>query len=156
MMKTQSASAKAKKHVLLVDDDLEFSSWLASCLEAQFNVQVTRASSGYTAMNELLDRFFSLVILDWDLAGMSGFQALKQVDQALELEDRLPLREVESRIPVVVLSGHEPSKIKSAKREKKHFRIHNVLSKRHGMEHLCEAIGALLNPEPNENQKVAI
>ncbi len=126
--------------VLLVDDDREFSSLLASTLEKETGVRVHCVSSAYAAMNELLDSYYNLVILDWDLAGMSGFQALKAVDNAMALEDRMPLRGVDSRIPVVVLSAHDSEKLRVSNREKKHFSIRRILSKRHDLQELVGMI----------------
>ena len=129
--------------VLLVDDDLEFSSLMASRLEAEFGARVHCVSSAYAAMNELLDSYYGLVILDWNLAGHSGLQALKDVDKAMGLEDRIPLRGVESRIPVVVLSAQDPEKLHVLTREKKHFVIKRVLSKKHGIDQIVE----MINPQ---------
>ena len=145
MLKTNNEfSKRATFQVLLVDDDREFSSLLAASLEQKYGVRVHRVSSAYDAMNELLDSYYGLIILDWDLAGMSGFQALKAVDNALGLEDRIPLRLIGSKIPVVVLSAHDPEKLRIANREKKFFSIRRVLSKRKSMEELMEQLAPAL------------
>ena len=150
---TKEFLKQAPTRVLLVDDDREFSSYLGTCLEQQYGVRVHCVSSAYDAMNELLDSYYGLIILDWDLAGMSGFQALKAVDNAMGLEDRMPIRNVDSKIPVVVLSAHDPEKLRIASRERKHFSIRRVLSKRHEMSELIEMIGAVFE---NKNTKIAV
>jgi DNA-binding response OmpR family regulator len=131
-------SEQKPMRVLLVDDDREFSSLLASSLEKEHGARVHCVSSAYDAMNELLDSSYGLVVLDWDLAGMSGFQALKEVDNAMDLDDRMPLGK--SRTPVVVLSAHDPSTLPVSSREKKHFSIRRVLSKRHDIRQLVDML----------------
>jgi DNA-binding NtrC family response regulator len=79
--------------VLLVDDEAEFVETLAERLEVR-GFDVTTASSGAEALERIQEREIDLVVLDVQMPGLDGVEALRQIKQ------RKPL------IEVIMLTGH--------------------------------------------------
>lgn len=134
-----------RSQILVVDDDVEFASLLALRLRQELGSNVTVVANAYAAMNQLLDSFYDLVVLDWKLAGANGALALKTVDEALALENRLPLRATVQRVPVILLSAERPE-LTTTHRNRKFFRIRQVLSKQQGLAVVIDSVRHLLAP----------
>jgi DNA-binding response OmpR family regulator len=63
------------RHVLIVDDDLDFAESLADVLEQQ-RLKVTLAHSGEEGLARVRERPFDLVLLDMKMPGMDGLECL--------------------------------------------------------------------------------
>jgi len=85
-----------KIKVLVVDDEIQFLNTLTKRLRMR-GVDVTAASSGAEAMNELSDSAFDIAILDLRMPGISGEELLDII------KEKRPLMEV------VILTGHGSS-----------------------------------------------
>jgi DNA-binding NtrC family response regulator len=79
--------------VLLVDDEEEFVETLAERLEVR-GFDVTKALSGAEALERIQEREIDLVVLDVQMPGLDGVEALRQIKQ------RKPL------VEVIMLTGH--------------------------------------------------
>ncbi len=79
--------------VLLVDDEEEFVETLGERLEVR-GFDVTTALSGAEALERIQEREIDLVILDVQMPGLDGVEALRQIKQ------RKPL------VEVIMLTGH--------------------------------------------------
>lgn len=79
--------------ILLVDDEVEFTAFLAKLLRRRgFDVEV--ASSGEAALELARNKPFDAALLDVKMAGMDGLQVLAE------------LRRVSPRTRVIMLTGH--------------------------------------------------
>ncbi len=86
---------------VLVVDDLEISRHALSELLRAWQFEVTEASSGYEALSLIKahaspEQAFELVLLDWQMPGMSG------VDVTRTIRDSVKSREI-SKLPVVIM-----------------------------------------------------
>lgn len=88
-----AAGMAVKIRVLLVDDEEEFVETLAERLEVR-GLDVATALSGAEALERIQEREIDLVILDVQMPGLDGVEALRQIKQ------RKPL------IEVIMLTGH--------------------------------------------------
>jgi DNA-binding NtrC family response regulator len=79
--------------VLLVDDEMEFLELMKERLEAR-GVEVSASSSAEDALEKIETDIFDAVILDLQMPGMDGLDALQQIKQ------RHP------EIQVILLTGH--------------------------------------------------
>jgi DNA-binding NtrC family response regulator len=87
------AGTAVKIRVLLVDDEEEFVETLGERLEVR-GFDVTTALSGAEALERIQEREIDLVVLDVQMPGLDGVEALRQIKQ------RKPL------IEVIMLTGH--------------------------------------------------
>jgi DNA-binding NtrC family response regulator len=83
----------ANEKVLLVDDEAEFTSLLASRLEER-GLRVETASNGAEAIEKVKQGTYDAVILDLAMPGMDGIETMKSL-----LEKRPDLQ-------VILLTGH--------------------------------------------------
>ncbi len=83
----------ANEKVLLVDDEAEFTSLLASRLEER-GLRVETASNGAEAVEKVKQGTYDAVILDLAMPGMDGIETMKSL-----LEKRPDLQ-------VILLTGH--------------------------------------------------
>ena len=87
------AGTAVKIRVLLVDDEEEFVEALGERLEVR-GFDVATALSGAEALERIQEREIDLVILDVQMPGLDGVEALRQIKQ------RKPL------VEVIMLTGH--------------------------------------------------
>jgi len=88
-----------KKHLLVIDDDKSFRSYLKTLLQS-IGYRVTSFATGEEALEAIQKGFSpSLIILDIIMEGMSGIDVLKR------------LRELDDEIPVIMLTGVDQTQI---------------------------------------------
>lgn len=84
--------------VLVVDDDADVCEVVATMLEA-VGLTTGRATSAEQALELVQDGTFDLVVLDWNLPGMSGLDLCKRIRHEAPI----------AGLPVLFLSGHSSS-----------------------------------------------
>ena len=80
-------------HVLLVDDEIDFTEPLAKRI-ARRGLACTTAQSGEQALNVIAAEHFDCVVLDVKMPGMDGIEVL------------LRMRRDHPALPVILLTGH--------------------------------------------------
>ena len=81
------------KRVLLVDDEVDFTSSLAKVLSRR-GFEVKTAADGMDAMAHIANELFEVIVLDVKMPGMDGIQVLTKI-HGLALDTR-----------VILLTGH--------------------------------------------------
>lgn len=126
-----SARHKGQKHILLVDDDVVFLQMMKSWISSDYRVSVVR--SGQQALAFLKAHQPDLILLDYDMPGMSGPQVLEK------------LWEEHSDVPVFFLTGKcdERSAASAARLEPSGY-----LLKAAGKEHVLDAVRQFFAEHP--------
>jgi DNA-binding NarL/FixJ family response regulator len=81
-------------HLLVVDDHAIVRSGIRRLLSERDDIQVLEASSGEEALQTVLDRPVSLIVLDLNLPGLGGLELLRRLVRAAP------------KIPILVFSQH--------------------------------------------------
>ena len=68
----------AQERVLLVDDEKEFTEWLAERMRSR-EMDVDTADSGAEAMAKVSKKYYDAIILDMAMPGMDGIETLGQI-----------------------------------------------------------------------------
>lgn len=92
----------ATRRVLVVDDEPEVRSALTDILRAMRYtdaLEVEGAADGQVALDSVVRQRPDLILLDLQLPHMSGLTLLKHI------------REIESRVPIIVISATEDTKV---------------------------------------------
>jgi two-component system response regulator AtoC len=88
-----SGSSRAPYQVLVVDDDPQMQFFLKEALERQQYV-VTVMGSGEEALDALKDARFDLILMDVRLPGISGLEAVDEIQKA------------DHRTPIIIMTAH--------------------------------------------------
>jgi len=86
-----------KIKILLIDDEIEFTSTLAERLELR-GFEVRTADNGESGVELTRNEFFDIAIIDLMMPGISGLEALKQI------------KTFNTKLPVMLLTGHGSTK----------------------------------------------
>lgn len=92
-------TAKPTSRVLLVDDDADIRDVVGAMLEA-VGLTVDPVTSAEDALERVRDTHYDLLVLDWNLPGMTGLELCRQVRREPHL----------SYMPVLFLTAHSSSK----------------------------------------------
>ena len=85
MHEQKSRQMKIKK-ILLIEDDLDMSDILKNRLRKMSNWCVDVAADPYEAMNLMVESYYDLIILDWNLPLLDGGETLLRAEQAMAFE----------------------------------------------------------------------
>ena len=94
-MKIQSMSSTSEARILVVDDEPVNRLVLKQILESN-GYEVYEASSGQSAVSQLLEQSYDLVLMDLEMPGMNGVQAVRLVRQ-FKTQLQLPVIMVTSK-----------------------------------------------------------
>ncbi|MBC7457124.1 MAG: response regulator [Bdellovibrionaceae bacterium] len=136
-------SFKKTKKILMIEDDSDMSDILSYTLKMKYNCQIDIAQDPFEAMNMMADKFYDLIILDWQLPGLNGTETLAQTEKLLRLEPSLPIQWDRSKVPVVILSSAK--KNECLPRRTKHFDYVGFITKAQPLEMIVDALGELID-----------
>ncbi|MBL7543345.1 MAG: response regulator [Bdellovibrionaceae bacterium] len=119
--------ASKVKRILLIEDDIDMSEVLQLRLKKMYNCNVDVAADPFEAMNKMVEGYYDLIILDWNLPVLNGEETLLRADQAMAYEPSLPIEWDKNEVPVVVFSSSDKEDCKV--RKTKHFNYVGHISK---------------------------
>lgn len=126
MFERKNKASKTKR-VLLVEDDVDMSDVLRMRLKKMYNCNVDVAADPFEAMNMMVETYYDLIILDWNLPVLDGGETLLRAEQAMAFEPFLPIQWDQKEVPVVVFSSSEKEDCKV--KRTKHFNCVGFISK---------------------------
>lgn len=126
MFERKSRHIKTKR-ILLVEDDVDMSDILQNRLKKMYNCNVDVATDPFEAMNMMVETYYDLIILDWNLPVLDGGETLLRVEEAMAIEPFLPIQWDQKEVPVIVFSSSDQEDCKV--RRTKHFNCVGFISK---------------------------
>lgn len=138
-----SKNVKKTKRILIIEDDTDMADILRRSLKMNYNCIVNTAQDPFEAMNLMAEKFYDLIILDWQLPGLNGSETLVQAEKGLRLEPSMPIQWDRAKVPVVVFSTSQKNECHVKKT--KHFDYVGHVSKQQSIGSIVEAIGEFIN-----------
>ncbi len=150
---TSVKNFKKMKRILMIEDDPEMAELITRSLKNKFSCATYIANDPFEAMNLMSENFYDLIILDWQLPGLNGYETLQHADKSLSLEPSLPIQWDHKKVPVVIVSA---SKRKDCNlRQTDHFNYVGYVSKLQPLKTIVDCIGDFIDDERNFKYKLA-
>lgn len=143
-VKTVKGKRKAKK-ILMIEDDSEMSSVISKALKENYGCTIDVAHDPFEAINFIVDKFYDLIILDWQLPGLNGAETLVAAEKGLRFEPSIPIQWDRCRAPVVIFSSSKKSECPP--RRTKHFNYTGFISKGQPLTQIIDLFGAHLTSD---------
>ena len=138
-------SFKKTKKILMIEDDQDTSDLIISSLKMKYHCTIDVAQDPFEAMNLMTEKFYDLIILDWQLPGLNGTETLVQAEKGLKLEPSLPIQWDREKVPVVIFSSAK--KNECLPRRTKHFNYVGFISKTQPLNMVIDALGEFIQDE---------
>lgn len=126
MYRRKGLASKVKR-ILLIEDDADMADVIQLRLKKTYSCRVDVAADPFEAMNKMIEGYYDLIILDWNLPVLNGEETLLRADQAMAYEPALPIEWDKNEVPVVVFSSTAKEECKL--RKTKHFNYVGYVSK---------------------------
>lgn len=130
--------APGRKLVLVVDDDRYICEYLGFVFEKQ-GYHVASAFDGADALKVVHAEKVDLIVLDWMMPVLSGFQVIKKLQES---EDR--------KIPVIVISAHVADK-ETAEKIRQEINVADFMPKPIDRALLLRRAEEIIGPAPKES-----
>jgi CheY-like chemotaxis protein len=132
-----------KRSVLLVEDDIELAHLLNAKVTERFHdAQVDMAHDPFEAMNMMAEKPYDLVLMDWNLPGFNGNQAIAQATRDFDFDPNLPIEWREKSTPVVVMSADTEEHCPM--RSSRYFKYAGHVNKTEGLSGIMNRLNAHL------------
>lgn len=138
-------SFKKTKKILMIEDDLDMAELIIGTLKMRYHCTIDVAQDPFEAMNLIADKFYDLIILDWQLPGLNGTETLVQAEKVLKLEPIIPIQWDQSKVPVVIFTSSK--KNECLPRRTKHFDYVGFVSKSQPISSVINALGEYIEAE---------
>lgn len=122
----------AATHILIVDDEPLVVSSLKRLIMAKFQLTVDTAANGFEMGKMLNSKMPDLVILDYNMPGINGYDVLKQLKSASDTH----------KMSVIVYSGHVPDNVYY---EMKQLNVEAIIQKSADNSELLNTIEKIIN-----------
>jgi len=146
-------SFKKTKKILMIEDDLDMAELIINSLKMRYHCAIDVAQDPFEAMNLMADKFYDLIILDWQLPGLNGTETLVQAEKGLKLEPSIPIQWDRTKVPVVIFTSSK--KNECLPRRTKHFNYVGFISKSQPLNSVISALGEYIQDEKTFNYQTA-
>lgn len=152
-LKTVKGKKRTKK-ILMIEDDSDISLVMSKALKENYGCTVDIAQDPFEAINLIVEKYYDLIILDWQLPGLTGAETLVEAEKGLRLEPSIPIQWDRSKAPVVIFSSSKKSQCPP--RRTKHFNYTGFISKAQPLNDIIDLFGAYITDEQNMTSPSAI
>lgn len=117
-----------RKHVLLIEDDIDFSELVSAAMSDVLDLSVDTAADPFEAMEKMTEGEYDALVLDWSLPQLNGAETLRRTEVSFFFESELPERWKAGPVPVIVISAHSQEHFSF--QDSPHFHVLGFVSKR--------------------------
>jgi CheY-like chemotaxis protein len=140
-----SADTILPRRILLIEDDEEFADICAAAIRASSHSFVEVANDPFEAINYISEGVYDLIITDWNLPAINGFNALKMASKSLDRDPSSHDLWFARKTPVVLLTVSDLSVIGKATLSKDHFSFLGAVSKSGTLSEILRQISGLFH-----------
>lgn len=145
--------SKRPKKILMIDDDQDIVAVVTRALKTKYSCVIDVAQDPYEAMNLMTEKFYDLIILDWQLPGLNGTETLAETEKGLKLEPGLPFQWDTKKVPVVIFSASKKNQCHP--RRTKHFDYVGYILKSQPLYTIIESFGEFIQNEKTVRYQTA-
>lgn len=145
--------SKKPKKILMIEDDQDIIAVVTKALKMKYSCIIDVAQDPYEAMNLMTEKFYDLIILDWQLPGLNGTETLAETEKGLRLEPGLPIQWDTKKVPVVIFSASQKNQCHP--RRTKHFDYVGYISKSQPLHTIIESFGEFIQNEKTVRYQTA-
>lgn len=138
-----------KKRILMIEDDRDMSALMKKALMSRFYCEIDVAQDPFEALNRVVDRFYDLIILDWQLPGLNGTDTLAEAEKGLRFEPSIPIQWDTAKAPVVIFSSQKKSEC--LPRRTKHFNYIGFISKMQSLPEILKSFSTYIEAPAEQN-----
>lgn len=144
LLKAVKSKRKTKK-VLVIEDDPDMGLVISKALKETYGCNVDVANDPFEAINLIVDKFYDLIVLDWQLPGLNGAETLVAAERGLRFEPSIPIQWDRCKVPVVIFSSSK--KNQCPPRRTKHFDYMGFISKAQPLRDIVDLFGEYILEE---------
>jgi CheY-like chemotaxis protein len=137
---------KKPKKILMIEDDPEIALIMRRSLKRRYNCTVDVAQDPFEAINCMVEKFYDLIILDWQLPGMNGTETLVEAEKGLKFEPSIPIQWDKKKVPVVIFSS-ATKRSECTPRRTKHFDYVGFITKTQPLDEIVEMFGEYISED---------
>ena len=129
--------------ILFVEDDDDMTMLLFfQLMELQIKKEITFVKDPYEAVNNLVENHYDLVFMDWNILGVTGYQAILKAEKSILSDPEKAT--VKKEIPIVVVSG---SRVEECNfQNSRFFKFIGHINKRQSLKDFFTNIFDYINP----------
>ncbi len=146
-------SFKKTKKILMIEDDQDMVEIITNSLKMKYHCSIDTAQDPFEAMNLMTEKYYDLIILDWQLPGLNGTETLVQAEKGLKLEPSIPIQWDRSKVPVVIFTSSK--KNECLPRRTKHFDYVGFISKSQPLNSIIDSLGEFIQDEKSFKYQTA-
>ena len=133
------------RQLLWIDDDSDFLDLAQNAIELSSNCEVTTIIDPYQAGRVASAKAFDLIVVDWNMPELNGFNALRRVQRQLDFDQLSPETWFERKTPVIVATVHEKMVVEKERLPQGCFQYLGVVDKRQALHSIVRDISTLYN-----------
>ncbi len=138
-----------ESRILMIEDDIDLAQLIRHFLVKKFDCQVDLAADPFEAMNFMNDKFYNLIVLDWNLPELNGGETLKVAAHEMAYDPLLSAQWDFQEVPVVVFSSE--TRDNCILKKTKHFNCAGFVSKTQPLTEIIDSLS--FHIENNSIQK---
>jgi CheY-like chemotaxis protein len=141
-MLVEKVQLKKNSRILIIEDDADTSNLLCKSLKLKYDCLIDKANDPFEAMNLMVEKFYDLIILDWQLPGLNGSETLIEAENGRNLEPTLRLQWGQAKTAVVIFSACSQQHCVTQKND--YFSYIGYVSKIQSLSSLINAFGEFI------------
>jgi CheY-like chemotaxis protein len=98
---------KTSQKILIIDDDIDMSSYLAATVRSTEGSSVDIANDPYEAIEMIFARRYDLILLDINLPDLDGYKTIQILSKHLDQNLTSTFQMWRDKVPVVLMSSNQ-------------------------------------------------
>jgi CheY-like chemotaxis protein len=143
------------RQLLWVDDDADFLDLAQDAIEWSSNCEVTTIKDPYQVGRVASDKAFDLIVVDWNMPDLNGFDALRRVQHQINFDQLAPETWFERKTPVIVATVFEKIAVEKEQLLQSSFQYLGLVDKRQSLHNIIRDISTIYNQNERKTHSIS-